>query len=168
MAESHHHEKQGTAMTAEASGGAPLGTPSGMSFIHHPLIPYDPNVVLYFAGGPVLLPFEYTGWQDEVMSYKETAYISHSLNPMPTFSVKGSDAVRVPLAGARQRLRALPGRHRQARHHVRRAGLRHGRRRDAPPRRGRVHLLRDGGQLHRLRLRRRASGGPMAAPSARS
>jgi vanillate/3-O-methylgallate O-demethylase len=80
-------------MTAEAPDGAPLGTPSGMSFIHHPLIPYDPNVVLYFAGGPVLLPFEYTGWQDEVMSYKETAYISHSLNPMPTFRVKGKRAV---------------------------------------------------------------------------
>lgn len=65
-----------------------------MNFIHHPLIPYDPSVALYFAGGNVLLPFEYTGWQDEVMSYKETCYISHSLNPMPTFRVKGQDAVR--------------------------------------------------------------------------
>ena len=65
-----------------------------MEFIHHPLIPYDPGVVLYFAGGPVLLPFEYTGWQDEVMSYKESCYISHSLNPMPTFRVKGRDAVK--------------------------------------------------------------------------
>ena len=64
-----------------------------MNFIHHPLIPYDPEVVLYFAGGSVLLPFEYTGWQDEVMSYKESCYISHSLNPMPTFRVKGRDAV---------------------------------------------------------------------------
>ena len=87
-------------MTAEASGGAPLGTPSGMSFIHHPLIPYDPNVVLYFAGGPVLLPFEYTGWQDEVMSYKETATsatVSQSDADLPG---QGPRRGRVPVPGA--------------------------------------------------------------------
>jgi glycine cleavage system aminomethyltransferase T len=82
-------------MSPEARSGQTLGDSAGMmNFIHHPLIPYDPSVVLYFAGGPVLLPFEYTGWQDEVMSYKETCYISHSLNPMPTFRVKGRDAVK--------------------------------------------------------------------------
>jgi glycine cleavage system aminomethyltransferase T len=64
------------------------------TFVHHPLVPYDPEVALYLAGGPVLLPYEYTGWQDESMSYKETCYISHSLNPMPTFRVKGRDAVK--------------------------------------------------------------------------
>jgi glycine cleavage system aminomethyltransferase T len=81
-------------MSAETQSGQPLGIPGGMAFIHHPLVPYDPSVTLYFAAGPVLLPFEYTGWQDEVMSYKETCYISHSLNPMPTFRVKGRDAVK--------------------------------------------------------------------------
>jgi glycine cleavage system aminomethyltransferase T len=65
-----------------------------MSFIHHPAIPYDPKVALYVAGGPVVFPFEYTGWQDEIMSYKETCYLGAVLNPMPTFRIKGPGAVR--------------------------------------------------------------------------
>ncbi len=81
-------------MRVETQGGQPLGIPGEMTLIHHPLVPYDPKVALYFAAGSVVLPFECTGWQDEVMSCKETCYISHSLNPMPTFRTKGRDAVK--------------------------------------------------------------------------
>lgn len=63
-------------------------------FVHHPLIPYDPSVLIYIGAGEVVLPFEYTNWMDEVMSWKEGAYISHSLNPQPTWRIKGPDAVK--------------------------------------------------------------------------
>ncbi|WP_368292638.1 aminomethyl transferase family protein [Dehalobacter sp. TBBPA1] len=64
------------------------------SFDHHPLIPYDPSVMIYISAGDVVLPYEYTNWMDEVESWKDGAYISHSLNPQPTWRIKGPDAIK--------------------------------------------------------------------------
>ncbi|WP_458779836.1 hypothetical protein [Arthrobacter sp. D3-16] len=63
-------------------------------FLHHPMIPYDPSVMIYIGAGDVVMPFEYTNWMDEVQSWKSGAYISASLNPQPTWRIKGPDAVR--------------------------------------------------------------------------
>jgi len=38
-------------------------------------------------------PWEYTGWTDESMSWKETCYIG-DWSPLPTFHVKGPDALK--------------------------------------------------------------------------
>lgn len=63
---------------------------------HSPFVPYDPRGPdLYLGTGfGFAVPWEYTGWRDEQMSWKETAYIHGNLNPTPTFRVKGSDAVK--------------------------------------------------------------------------
>ncbi len=64
------------------------------TFVNHPLIPYDPNVWLYVAQGSVVLPFEWTNWRDETMAGKQSCSIHASLNPQPTFRVKGPDALK--------------------------------------------------------------------------
>ncbi len=58
-------------------------------FPHTPYVPFDPNVALYEAAGWAsvggeAVPWEHTGWRDEVMSWKKTAYIHGHLNPTPT------------------------------------------------------------------------------------
>ncbi len=64
------------------------------TFVHHPLIPYDPNVWLYVAQGSVVVPFEWTNWRDETMAGKESCSIHASLNPQPTFRIKGPEALK--------------------------------------------------------------------------
>jgi glycine cleavage system aminomethyltransferase T len=64
------------------------------TFVHHPQIPYDPNVWLYIAQGSVVLPFEWTNWRDETMAGKESCSIHASLNPQPTFRVQGPEALK--------------------------------------------------------------------------
>ena len=68
----------------------------GIKFVaHSPFVPYDPGVVLYDALlRPFLIPFEYTGWRDEQMSWKKSAYIHGNLNPSPTLKISGPDALR--------------------------------------------------------------------------
>jgi glycine cleavage system aminomethyltransferase T len=67
-------------------------------FVHSPYVPYDPGVALYdvdgWNGGGDAEAWEYTGWRDEVMSWKETAYIHGHLNPSPTYVLRGPDALR--------------------------------------------------------------------------
>jgi glycine cleavage system aminomethyltransferase T len=63
-------------------------------FVHHPLIPYDPNVWLYVGQGSVAVPFEFTNWRDETMAGKLSCSIHASLNPQPTFRIKGPDAIK--------------------------------------------------------------------------
>lgn len=41
-----------------------------------------------------MVPYEYCGWRDEVMSWKESCYIHTGLNDAPTFRVKGPDAIK--------------------------------------------------------------------------
>ena len=64
------------------------------TFVHHPLIPYDPNVWLYVAQGSVVVPFEYTNWRDETMAGKQSCSIHASLNPQPTFRIRGPEAIK--------------------------------------------------------------------------
>lgn len=40
------------------------------------------------------VPYEYTGWRDETMSWKETAYLGTSLMVSPILDVKGSDVAK--------------------------------------------------------------------------
>ncbi len=64
--------------------------------ILNPAIPYDPEVANYFTGRPGpnsgAHPFEFTGWRNETMAWKETAYLGAALNPQPTFKVSGPEA----------------------------------------------------------------------------
>jgi glycine cleavage system aminomethyltransferase T len=41
-----------------------------------------------------LVPYEYTGWRDETMAWKESCYLHGNLNPTPTFRIKGPDALK--------------------------------------------------------------------------
>ena len=62
---------------------------------HSPYVPYDPDVALYSGIiRPFLIPMEYTGWRDEQMSWKQTAYIHGNLNPSPTLRLTGPDAMK--------------------------------------------------------------------------
>ena len=72
---------------------------TGKSFSHLPFAPYDPTVDFYVPsnlgiGGGFLIPYEYTGWRDETMSWKETCYLHAGLNPTPTFRFKGPEALK--------------------------------------------------------------------------
>ena len=74
-----------------------LGAEGKETFAHSPFVSYDPTVDLYewAAGGyPFLVPWEYTGWRHEQVSWKETAYLHGGLNPSPTFRISGPDALR--------------------------------------------------------------------------
>jgi glycine cleavage system aminomethyltransferase T len=65
-------------------------------FPHSPFVPFDPGVLHYdmtWCLGGDAEAWEYTGWQDETMSWKTTAYIHGHLNPSPTVRLKGPDAL---------------------------------------------------------------------------
>ncbi|GAB3616653.1 aminomethyltransferase family protein [Okibacterium endophyticum] len=62
---------------------------------HSPYVPYDPDIMLYDAMlRPFLIPWEYTGWRDEQLSWKTTAYVHGNLNPSPWTRITGPDASR--------------------------------------------------------------------------
>jgi glycine cleavage system aminomethyltransferase T len=64
-------------------------------FPHSPFVPYDPKVDLYLCNlFPFAVPWEYTGWRDEQMSWKKTCYIHGNLNPTPTYRLKGPGAIK--------------------------------------------------------------------------
>ncbi|MFC8520768.1 aminomethyl transferase family protein [Streptomyces sp. NPDC057257] len=74
-----------------------LGAEGKEIFAHTPFVPYDSTVDHYewAAGGfPFLVPWEYTGWRNEQLSWKETAYLHAGLNPTPTYKISGPDALR--------------------------------------------------------------------------
>lgn len=60
----------------------------------NPRLPLDPHVMEYrynpFSECP-MIPLEYTGWRNEVLSWKENCYI-HNLFGMPVSHIKGSQA----------------------------------------------------------------------------
>ena len=64
-------------------------------FPHSVFVPYDPaNVTLYTGTGhPFAMPFEYTGWRDETLAWKESCYLHGHLNPSPTYRIKGPEAL---------------------------------------------------------------------------
>jgi glycine cleavage system aminomethyltransferase T len=61
-----------------------------------PAIPREQlkDTATFFLKSNYLFPLEYTGWRDETMAWKESAYLGAMLNPMPTSRVKGPDALR--------------------------------------------------------------------------
>jgi glycine cleavage system aminomethyltransferase T len=73
-----------------------LKKPTEVSFPHSPFVPYDRiGVSLYNCDGrPFAVPYEYTGWRDEQLSWKKTCYIHGNLNPSPTYRIHGREAVK--------------------------------------------------------------------------
>ncbi len=70
-------------------------TATGMVFPHTPFASYDQRVFLYMTGmGGYAVPYEYTGWRDETIAWKETCYLHGHLNPTPTFRIKGPGALK--------------------------------------------------------------------------
>lgn len=71
-----------------------------MSFPLAVYAPFDPAVDYYLysrvagLGYGFAVPWEYTNWREEVMSWKESCYIHTGLNDAPTFRVKGPDALK--------------------------------------------------------------------------
>jgi glycine cleavage system aminomethyltransferase T len=64
-------------------------------FPHSIYVPYDPKVPLYQCTmRPHAVPYEYTGWRDETISWKKTCYLHGNLNPSPTYRVKGPAALK--------------------------------------------------------------------------
>jgi len=63
---------------------------------HSPFVPYDPKAVDFYLGTGfgIAVPYEYTGWRDETMSWKETCYIHGNLNPSPTYLIRGPEAIK--------------------------------------------------------------------------
>ncbi|HET6509028.1 MAG TPA: hypothetical protein VFG42_19700 [Baekduia sp.] len=62
---------------------------------HSPYIPVDPSVGAYVTTFGHLSPLTYTGWKDEVMSFKESCYIHGGLNPPAPFRVTGPEATKM-------------------------------------------------------------------------
>ncbi|WP_426516807.1 glycine cleavage T C-terminal barrel domain-containing protein [Diaminobutyricibacter sp. McL0618] len=60
---------------------------------HVPTVPFDPFIPRYSAFGGFYEPFEYTGWVDESISWKETCYIG-DWSPMTKMRLSGPDAIR--------------------------------------------------------------------------
>ena len=59
--------------------GAP-GSAVEKVFPHSVYVPYDRNIPLYHCSAkPFAVPWEYTGWRDETMSWKETCYLHGNL-----------------------------------------------------------------------------------------
>ena len=63
-------------------------------FAHSIFVPYDPLVGLYYHRRSFAVPYDYTGWRDETISWKETCYIHGNLNPSPTYRIKGPAALK--------------------------------------------------------------------------
>ena len=71
---------------------------------HTPYVPYDKDNFTYVMseGGPVATfsgggfhPYEYTGWEDECLSWHENCFIHAGLNPTTTCIVKGPQALKL-------------------------------------------------------------------------
>lgn len=74
-----------------------MSTQPEKSFPHSLFVPYDPKVALYnfgWCGAEEAVPWEHSGWRDEVVAWKETAYIHGHLNPTTTYRIKGPDALK--------------------------------------------------------------------------
>ena len=59
-----------------------------------PSIPYEGDVSRFFAMYGWVVPFEFTGWRDETLAWKETAYLGAVISTSPTFKIKGPDTIK--------------------------------------------------------------------------
>lgn len=62
---------------------------------HTPYLPFDPAASNYQTLFGNAMPTEYSGWKDEVLSWKKTAYLHGGLNPTDTYRITGPDALRL-------------------------------------------------------------------------
>jgi glycine cleavage system aminomethyltransferase T len=62
---------------------------------HTPYVPFDSEVGLYSIHFGLAKAVEYAGWKEEVMSWKQSAYIHGGLNPTQTYRIWGRDALRL-------------------------------------------------------------------------
>ena len=88
---------------------------------HTPEIPFDPRIGTYTIFGGFygkFEPYEYTGWVDECMSWKETCYIGDWSPLSNKFLVKGRDALKFFFGCRRQQSRQVRSRPGQAHDHV--------------------------------------------------
>jgi glycine cleavage system aminomethyltransferase T len=71
--------------------------PNSKTWPQSPFVPFDGGVFLYSLDhwelGEMAQAWEYTGWRDEALSWKKTAYIHGHLNPSPTSRITGPDAL---------------------------------------------------------------------------
>jgi glycine cleavage system aminomethyltransferase T len=66
-------------------------------FPHLPHIPFDPNIGLYDCAGWHMHqahPLEFTGWRDEILSWRTSVGLGAVLNPTPTSFLRGPDVIR--------------------------------------------------------------------------
>lgn len=63
-------------------------------FPHIESVPVDKSISEYTALFGNVMPTEYTGWKDEVMSWKNSCYIHGGLNPTDTVRITGPDATK--------------------------------------------------------------------------
>ena len=59
-----------------------------------PVMPWQHDAALLMSFGPVVVPFEYTGWRDETLSWKNGAYLGTSISMSPSYTIKGPDATK--------------------------------------------------------------------------
>lgn len=60
-----------------------------------PYVPfYQENVLYTTVLKTFLLPYEFSGWKDEQLSWKKTCYLHGGLNPSPTFRFSGPEAAK--------------------------------------------------------------------------
>ena len=56
--------------------------------------PINEGAFTFFLAGFLYAPYEYTGYKDEVLASKSSAYLTSSLNESPIYDVKGPDATK--------------------------------------------------------------------------
>ena len=69
--------------------------PESSSPVFSPYVPFYKDIQRYcnrVSNGPMVVPFEITGWRDEQLSWEKTCYIHGGLNPTPTFRFRGPGA----------------------------------------------------------------------------
>jgi glycine cleavage system aminomethyltransferase T len=59
-----------------------------------PTIPFEGDVSRFFYMYGWVVPFEFSGWRDETMSWKEGAYLGAVISTSPTFRIKGPDTIK--------------------------------------------------------------------------
>ena len=63
-------------------------------FVHVPAVPYEGDCSHFLGLYGGVVPFEYTGWRDETLAWKNSAYLGTALNNSPTYKIKGPDVTR--------------------------------------------------------------------------
>lgn len=65
------------------------------SIPHSPYFPFDENVSIYNTSFGQAMPWEYAGWKQETLSWKEGVYLHAGLNPNFRCRLAGPDALQL-------------------------------------------------------------------------